>query len=480
MRLFGFEVSRVKALPHGPSTPTVPGGWWNNWFGAVSEPFTGAWQRNMEIRLENVLTFSAVYSCVTLIASDIGKLGLRLMEQDKNGIWSETDSAAFSPVLRKPNRYQTRQKFIENWITSKLIWGNTYVLKERDSRNVVVKLYVLDPQYTKVMIAPDGEVFYQLNTSYLHGILADQLTPVPGDQVSSVTVPASEIIHDVMVPIYHPLCGVSPITACGLSAVQGLNAQTNAAQFFANASNPGGIITAPGTIMDEHAKRIRDYWQQNFTGTNAGRVAVLGDGLQYQAVAVNATDSKLLEQLKWSAETVCSVFHIPAYMIGVGSPPSYNNIEALNQQYYSQALQCLIEAIEVLLDEGMGLAAANQTYGTEFDLDDLLRMDTSTQYRTYGEGVARGILAPNEARFKVGLGPVRGGNTPYLQQQNYSLAALDKRDSKEDPFATKPAAQPQQAKPLPAEITPPQPQKLLPNYSKLSSDEMFELLGSAI
>ena len=55
----------------------------------------------------------AIYSCVTLIAADIGKLTLRLVQQDDDGIWTDATSAAFSPVLRKPNRYQTINKFVE-------------------------------------------------------------------------------------------------------------------------------------------------------------------------------------------------------------------------------------------------------------------------------------------------------------------------------------------------------------------------------
>ena len=48
-------------------------------------------------------------------------------------------------MLRKPNRYQTRIKFVEQWMMSKLTAGNTYVLKQRDERSVVTALYVLDP-----------------------------------------------------------------------------------------------------------------------------------------------------------------------------------------------------------------------------------------------------------------------------------------------------------------------------------------------
>lgn len=37
-------------------------------------------------------------------------------------------------------------------------------------------------------------------------------------------------------------------------------------------------------------------------------------------------------------------------------------------------------------------------------------------------------MAPNEARATVGLPPVVGGDTPYLQQQNFGLFALARRD----------------------------------------------------
>jgi phage portal protein BeeE len=123
--------------------------------------------------------------------------------------------------------------------------------------------------------------------------------------------------------------------------------------------------------------------------------------------------------------------------------PTYNNIEALNQQYYTQCLQNLIESIELCLDEGLGLVTVpDRTYGTEFDLDDLLRMDTATKVKSAGEAIKAGFLAPNEARAKFDYKSVAGGDTPYLQQQNFSLAALSKRDQSDDPFKTSQPAAP--------------------------------------
>lgn len=423
---YGHEIIQAKASPTGLQAPAGSGGWWP----VIHEPFAGAWQQNREIKNETVLTYSAIYANVTLISSDVSKIGLRLVEQDENGIWTQTTSAAFSPVLRKPNRYQNRIKFIEQWVVSKLLHGNTYVLKQRDARGVVVAMYILDPNRTKPLIAPDGSVYYELKKDNLSGVEADRLV-----------VPASEIIHDTMVPLFHPLVGVSPLTACGLAAVQGLAIQNSSTKFFENGAKPGGVLTAPGTIDDVTAARFKKEWEEKFSGANAGRVAVLGDGLKYESLTVNAVDAQLIEQLKWSAETVCSCFHVPPYMIGVGPMPTYNNIEALNQQYYTQCLQGLIENIELCLDEGLGLVdVKDKTYGTEFDLDDLLRMDTATKVRTAAEGL-KGIFTPNEARKKFDLKPKAGGDAVYMQQQNFSIEALNKRDQKDDPFAsaTKPA-----------------------------------------
>jgi hypothetical protein len=53
-----------------------------------------------------------------------------------------------------------------------------------------------------------------------------------------------------------------------------------------------------------------------------------------------------------------------------------------------------------------------------------------------------GILSPNEQRAKLDKRPVEGGDSPMVQQQNFSLEALAKRDAQDDPFGTTPAPEP--------------------------------------
>ncbi|WP_333870328.1 phage portal protein [Kosakonia cowanii] len=408
---------REKALQQ----PASRGGWMS----LISEPFSGAWQRNLEIKPTTVLSFHAVFSCISLIASDISKMPLRLMRRDSNGIWKENNNGTPARIYKRPNAFQNRMQFFECWLNSKLCHGNTVVLKIRNTRGDITELRILDWNKVTPLVADDGSVFYQINPDNMTGVEA------------SVTVPAREVIHDRFNCLFHPLIGLSPIYAAGLAAMQGHHIQENSAHFFRNGSKPSGVIEVPGTITDENARKLKANWDTGYTGENAGKTGLLSNGAKYNPISMSADDAKVVEQLQMSEKIVCSTFHVPAYKAGVGDLPSYDNIEALEQQYYSQCLQTLIESIELLLDEAFEL---EDDAGTEFDVSALLRMDSERRIKTLGEGVKNTILTPNEARRSENLPPVTGGDELYLQQQNFSLGALARRDASDDPFGKKSAA----------------------------------------
>lgn len=390
------------------------------------ETHAGGWQQDQTLSVDRAFANHAVYACPTLIASDVGKICIDLKEKQK-GVWVPIDVPAFSPVLRKPNHYQTRQQFIECWVLSKLLDGNAYVLKVRDARKVVVRLYVLDPNRVTPLVADNGDVYYQLDR--------DPLSRLPNDIVAA---PASEIIHDRMECLFHPLVGISPLIAANLAAIQGLRIQEHSTAFFKNQSRPGGMLTAPDRISDDTANRLKTEFEKKFSGENRGRLFVGGDGLEFKVIGESAVNSQLVEQLELTARQVCSAFRVPAYMIGVGTPPSYDNVGALWQQYYSQCLQKLYNAIEDLLDDGLALPSLG--YRTEFDLGDLMRMDPLMRAEVLEKLGARGYISPNEGRAEIGRLPVDGGEVPWLQMQNYPITVLAQRSAPVEPQQAAPAA----------------------------------------
>src|SRR5580765_2866342 len=132
----GYELQIAK-VPAGLSPLPSRRSWWPT----VREPYPGGWQHNADLPIDSAIRNPTIFSCATLIAETIGKCQLRLVEQVEPDVWVPTQNPAYSPVLRKPNRYQTIQKFLEAWLSSKLLTGNAFILKQRDQRGVVVALY---------------------------------------------------------------------------------------------------------------------------------------------------------------------------------------------------------------------------------------------------------------------------------------------------------------------------------------------------
>ena len=421
MNIFGLSISTKAAVAPMSTQNTgralAPVRSNGGWFG-ILESFTGAWQKNVVVDSDrNLLAFSAVYACVTLIANDVGKLRMKLMQEVGDGIWKEVRKKdPLLELLRRPNHYQNRIQFLTQWIVSKLLFGNTYVLQEKEAGRVV-GLYILDPRLVTPLVADSGDVYYQINADYLSLVK----TPL-------AAVPASEVIHDRMPSLWHPLLGVSPIYACGSSATQGIRIQANSASFFENMSRPSGVLTAPGHIPDDTAERLKKAFEENFSASKIGRLAVLGDALKYEAMTIPAADAQLIEQLKWTVEDVARCFHVPLHMIGSANP-TFANIGSLTQSYYSQTLQSLIESLEETLNAGLALVGTD--LAVELDLEALLRMDTTARYESYSKGIGAGWMEPDYARSKENMAPTPGGDTPYMQQQNWALAQLAKRDINE-------------------------------------------------
>ncbi|ENV79505.1 MULTISPECIES: phage portal protein [Acinetobacter] len=390
---------------------------WNSIF--VAEPYSGAWQENKEITREDMTAFYAVFACVSLISKDIGKMPVLLKKKQQGVLVDALTPKELQRVLQKPNNYQNWQQFNEQWTQSLLLRGNTYVFKMRDVFGELYRLVVLNPDLVTVLVDDQGNVFYQLTN--------DRLA-----QTENVIIPASEIIHDRINALYHPLVGLTPIMACSLASEQGISILRNSKNFFANGSKPGGVIEVPGPLDATKAQEVKTKWDANYSGANVGKTGLLSDGAKYVNISMSAIDSQLIEQLGMSARIVCTAFNVPPFKIGVTDVQGATKVSDLNEIYYSDCLQSYIEARENLLDEGLDLPS----YGVEafLDLDVLIRMDSSSKIAYFKDGISAGIFAPNEARQKLGYLPVKGGESPYLQQQNYNLEALAKRDAKDDPF----------------------------------------------
>lgn len=416
MNLLGYELTlRKKAVPQSLQTVSSSSynSWYGPWWGVINESYAGAWQRNVVLApTQDLLAFPPIFACVTGIASDIAKMRLKLSRIEE-GIWTEvTENQPWLKVLRNPNRYQDHGLFIESWMISILLHGNAYILKQRnDLRGIVTGLYVLHPQCVKPLVAEDGAVYYEIRR--------DDLSQVK-DQI---IIPASEIIHDRMNTLWHPLVGVSPLYACALAGTLGNAIQNNATLFFQNASRPGGMLSAPGAIGNETAARLKRDFETNFSGENIGKLFVAGDGLEFKQFSIDAQHSQQVEQSDAVVKAVAQAFRYPQWKLGGPNPP-YTKPDQAQTLYYTDCLGSHIVRVERRMDGGLELPP---NLGTEFDLDELMRMDIGALYES--NNLADKWMQKDEQRFRANFKPLKkGGNTVYLQHQDYPIEIIYDRE----------------------------------------------------
>lgn len=435
MKILGFTITREKAL-------SAVGNLARYGLRTILEPFSGAWQQNVEEKRGDLLTYPTLYANIFRISSDIAKLPFTLQQKLASGVSTEVTNPAYSPVLNKPNGFQTQGQFREYWMIAKLTQGNVYVLKRRDDRKVVVDLYILDSCHVMPLVSDSGEVFYQLYT--------DPLNTLPKDYpASGLIVPASEIIHDRCMTLHHPLIGIPPLAAAYWPALKNMKIMRSATEFFANNAQPGGILTAPAGMSDADAEAVKQYWNTNFTGSNSGRVAIIGADMKFTPFAMKSIDSQMVEQMRYSDEQICQPFGVPPFKVGIGTIPSGLGVDGVNQMYYQDALQTHIEHMEALLDEGLKIA---KPLSVELDLAPLLRMDEAKRAEVETKLVGGKIKTPDEGRIRFNLAPTGGGDTLWGQNQDYPLGMLADRkewDPAMQPPAPAPAPEPVQA-PAPA------------------------------
>jgi HK97 family phage portal protein len=400
-------------------SPIGMGGWWP----AVREPYTGAWQLNDVVTTESPLLNPSFFACVSRIAQDVAKIAPPdLVEETSPDIWEPTRNPAYSPVLEHPNSYQTPQQFYEQWVLSKLLTGNTYVLLERDDRGVVNGMHVLRPEAVKILESPDGGVYYELQANTLAGL--------PSEGTPHV-VSAREIAHDRWNCFGHALAGTTPLSALTGAIVQAKYIQDSGTGFFAKGGRPGGVLIAPTKMDPLSAARIKT----DVANLKAGDILVAELGMKWEPSATSPVDAQVIQQLGWTEEKVAQVFGMPISILNSSKQPPYANAEASQLQYKQACLEPHLISIQNILNQALSLPSH---LWVQFDVDLLIAMDTATRVAAVKDAISAGAMSPNEARKRLNLPPVAGGEYPVLQQQNWPLPTLATRESPTVPPAPAP------------------------------------------
>jgi HK97 family phage portal protein len=359
----------------------------------------------VHVNQASAMQVSAVYACVSILAYDLAKLGASIfIGQRSQGGRVKAKNHYLYPLLNKPAPWLTWFEFVGMLQTSVLLRGNGYAVILRDGRGQPYMLVPINPDRVALWEAPDGELWYMVTRSGLHEMAILREMPL--------LIHSDDIFHLKSLTM-NGLLGLSPISmqreAIGLAIAQ----EQLASRWMANSAKPSGILTTEQVLTDAAANRLKESWKAANSGLyNAGKTAILEQGLKWQAISMTMEDAEFIASRTFQLSEIARIYRVPLHMLGELTKGAGSGIIQQGQEYLNYSLSTWIRMWETRGAFTFDLDPDEMFL--EFNTDELLRADIATRYAAHRVSTGgTGWVAPNEVRKAEGMLPLAGGDTVF-------------------------------------------------------------------
>ena len=294
-------------------------------------------------------------------------------------------------------------------MTHLLLWGNAYAQIIRNGKGEVVALYPLMPNRMTVDRDSSGQLFYsyQMNNS-----------DAPTMKTGTVILKPSDVLHIPGLG-FDGLVGYSPIAMAKKAIGLAIATEEYGAKFFANGATPGGLLEYPGTVKDPD--RVRESWNKGFSGSqNAGKVAILEEGMKYTPISIAPEQAQFLETRKFQINEIARIFRVPPHMVGDLEKSSFSNIEQQSLEFVKYTLDPWVVRWEQSLSRALFTPEEKKKYFFKFNVEGLLRGDYQSRMNGYATARQNGWMSANDIRELENLDriPAEEGGDLYLINGN--------------------------------------------------------------
>ena len=394
----------LSGLFHSRDKPT------NATSGSSYRFFLGGSTSGKTVTERSAMQMTAVYSCVRILAEAIAGLPLHLYTYKEDG---GKEKAIGHPLYRllhdEPDPEMSSFVFRETLMTHLLLWGNAYAQIIRNGKGEVVALYPLMPNRMTVDRDSSGQLFYsyQMNNS-----------DAPTMKAGTVILKPSDVLHIPGLG-FDGLVGYSPIAMAKNAIGLAIAAEEYGAKFFANGATPGGLLEYPGTVKDPD--RVRESWNKGFSGSqNAGKVAILEEGMKYTPISIAPEQAQFLETRKFQINEIARIFRVPPHMVGDLEKSSFSNIEQQSLEFVKYTLDPWVVRWEQSLSRALFTPEEKKKYFFKFNVEGLLRGDYQSRMNGYATARQNGWMSANDIRELENLDriPAEEGGDLYLINGN--------------------------------------------------------------
>lgn len=400
--------SRAKRAAEGAYRPgpyLLPDGW----LSAAAGRSLNWWQNGHSLQPYGEGS-AMVEACVSAYAQTIAMCPGDHWRTMPDGSRERVTTSALSRIMRRPNDYQSTSDFLLNLARRLYVRGEAFAVAIRNDRQEVTALHLMRDGIP--YIGEDGSIFYSLSGNEIAERRFNLYYPIP----------ARDVLHVRLHTPRHPLKGESPILSTTLDLALTGALQNQQVAFYLNQARPSFMLETEEKLTADQTRELRNVWNQQTQGENAGGTPILSWGLKAKPVTMTAKDGEIADLLKMSEQNVALAFRIPLQILGIGGTP-FASTEALMASWKASGLGFALNHIEEAFGLLFNLRGQPDEY-LELDTNALMRSAYKDRIEALSRGVISGIFSPDEARATEGLPAVAGGAgaEPRVQQQVVPLS----------------------------------------------------------
>lgn len=368
--------------------------------------------RDSPMSMDAAMKVSAFYRAVDIRSDAIGKFPVCVKDLATK---KQLDDHYLNPVLReRPNEAMSPFVYRKLVEARRIILGNSYVWIFRDRNGRPVETIPLPPGTCWPLFDSNGKLWYIAQN------------PKTGEQYR---MDPADILHYKGFSA-DGIEGVSLLTYASKVLGTAAARETYEAAVYNNGGHPAGVLKTNTDLsgksdVDVNGKKVsykdivRNEWDKVHSGPgNAFRVAVLDNGLEYQALSMSNSDAQFVESKNVTVEDIARFTGVPLNLLFTGKQ-SYNSNEANSLDYVKNTLQPAVTQYEQE-DSYKLLTISDRQRGLWIPRNMLaeLRGDTASRIAWYKGMREIGAYSVNDILKKEDEPPVPGGDA-RLASLNY-------------------------------------------------------------
>lgn len=332
---------------------------------------------------------TAVWACVNLISKSVAMLPWAAMIRNGAERAPALDHPLHSVLAVSPNNYQTPMVFRRQAMAHLLLWGNFYAEIQRDRRSGdAIGLYPVHPSEVTVELR-DGRKTYMMK----------------GQRFSD-----DEVFH-LLDYTHDGIRGVSPIAQFRATLNMSRLAVEYGENFYRNGAKLAGVLEHPNNLSPDAMARLKQGWTDAYAGaSNAGRVAILEEGMSFKPLSMPLDDAEYVATRKLQLGEVARIFGMPLHKLGEMDGAKFNNVEQQQLSYVMDLIQPYATLWEQEANRKLVQPDERGRLYTRLNLGALLRGDFKARMEGYAVMRQWALATINELRALEDMNPIEGGD----------------------------------------------------------------------